>query len=557
MDAQKFLAEFGHIANAPGGVGRLRELVLQLAISGKLTNQVIGEDAADFLDEIKATREALQADGAIRVNRKVRSEECHGGWPIPPNWIWCRLGELCNFVAGKTPSRKEAKYWNSGDYPWLSIADLKHGQVVAVSGETVSEIARTEVFKSEPSPAGSLLMSFKLSIGKLSLLGFAAYHNEAIITIDPFSKVLKEYFFKCLNGFDLSAGNKAAIKGNTLNQDSLSNIFVALPPKNEISRIVAKVDELMALCDQLEAQQQARRTLQNHLRQATLQTLASATSPHELQTSWKRLADNFGQLFQEPEDVGDFRKTILTLAFRGKLGSVSEITRYATLASILAEASVNGVSKGPTRDTSAVEVLKISAGTSRADFNVDEDDFKHVDLSAEEVEKFRLLPGDLLSCRYNGNLHYVGRFSYYRGQTGRTQVNPDKLIRFRIASEHDPRYACLVINSEPARQIIEAMCATTAGNIGLSAGKLKTIEIPLPSLLEQRCIVQHVEDLMSLCDSLEAQLRGAQKVGGRLVNSAVSAFTGITPEQQEPPMKAPQTELLAPMRLGAAPDIKA
>lgn len=126
-------------------------------------------------------------------------------------------------------------------------------------------------------------MSFKLTIGKLCLLGVDSYHNEAIIRIEPFDEELKNFFFKCLNGFDLSAGNKSEIKGNTLNQDSISNIEIALPPKEEISRIVAKVDELMALCDQLEAQQQQRRTLQNQLRHATLQAVAASQSPFELQ----------------------------------------------------------------------------------------------------------------------------------------------------------------------------------------------------------------------------------------------------------------------------------
>ena len=110
-----------------------------------------------------------------------------------------------------------------------------------------------------------------------------------------------------------------------------------LPPSTEQSRIVAKVDELMALCDKLEAQQQARRKLQNKLRQSTLQAVASATSPHELQTTWARLADNFGRLFHAPEDVADLRKMASELAIRGALDVFSEPTDTSTVDVYLAE----------------------------------------------------------------------------------------------------------------------------------------------------------------------------------------------------------------------------
>ncbi len=88
-----------------------------------------------------------------------------------------------------------------------------------------------------------------------------------------------------------------------MTKERFEQLSVLLPPLEEQSRIVAKVDELMALCDTLEAQQQARRKLQNNLRQSTLQAVASATSPHDLQATWARLADNFGWLFHAPEDL--------------------------------------------------------------------------------------------------------------------------------------------------------------------------------------------------------------------------------------------------------------
>jgi type I restriction enzyme S subunit len=207
MDAQQFLAEFGHIANAPGGVPRLRSLILFFAVSGRLTQQLRNESADEFYAEILGEKERLEFGKQIRLNSKVRDEAISPPWSIPGSWRWCRFGELCSFSAGRTPSRKETKYWNTGDYPWMSIADLQHGTTISKSSETVSELARDEVFKRSPVSSGSLLMSFKLSIGKLSILGVDAYHNEAIISIEPFAEVLKDYFFKCLNRFDLFAGN--------------------------------------------------------------------------------------------------------------------------------------------------------------------------------------------------------------------------------------------------------------------------------------------------------------------------------------------------------------
>lgn len=101
-----------------------------------------------------------------------------------------------------------------------------------------------------------------------------------------------------------------------LNTSTARALPIPLPPVEEQSRIVAKVDELMTLCDTLEVQQQVRRKIQNNLRQSALQAVASATS-RDLQTAWTRLADNFGQLFNVPEDVRQLRDVVFDLALRG------------------------------------------------------------------------------------------------------------------------------------------------------------------------------------------------------------------------------------------------
>ena len=105
-------------------------------------------------------------------------------------------------------------------------------------------------------------------------------------------------------------------------------------------------------------------------------------------------------------------------------------------------------------------------------------------------------------------------------------MNPDKLIRFRVNTEtHCPRYVCYAMNAEPTREAIEAMCATTAGNIGLSAGKLKTVEIPVPALAEQRRIVAKVDELIALVNALETQLATARITAEKLMEAVVAELT--------------------------------
>jgi type I restriction enzyme S subunit len=312
-----------------------------------------------------------------------------------------------------------------------------------------------------------------------------------------------------------------------LNTKVLESLAIPLPPLAEQKRIVAKVHELMALCDRLEAQQKAREEKHGKLARAGLARFADAPTPA-----------NLGFLFHDAYtlDPAELRKLTLTLAVQGKLTSRGSAPPEDTLGSILAEASINGVSKGPTSDNSATEILRISAGTSRDDFYVDEDDFKFVELPEDEVGKYRLQPNDLLACRFNGNLHFVGRFSLYRGTSGRVQVNPDKLIRFRVKSEqHDPRYVCYAMNAAPMRLQIESMCATTAGNIGLSAGKLKTVTLPLPPLAEQRRIVAKVDQLMALVDQLEAQLAESRTAAERLMEAVAAELTSAATSKRSAP----------------------
>ena len=223
--------------------------------------------------------------------------------------------------------------------------------------------------------------------------------------------------------------------------------------------------------------------------------------------------------------MAELREAVLQLAVRGQLVPFTPASCTRALGELLTEQSVNGLAAKPQDTPTGTPILRISAGTSRRDGLVEESDYKYLDVDAGTIEKFRLVPGDLLACRFNGNLRYVGRMSLYTGCSGLTHVYPDKLIRFRVGQEVDPAYVRYAFNASDTRQKIESFCATTAGNIGISAGRLKTIEIPVPPLETQQRVVAKVDELMALCDRLEAQLAAARDHAGRVAAAVVHHLT--------------------------------
>jgi hypothetical protein len=169
-----------------------------------------------------------------------------------------------------------------------------------------------------------------------------------------------------------------------------------------------------------------------------------------------------------------------------------------TLGDLLTEDSLNGISTRPETNGLGIEILRISAGTSREDGLVDETDVKYLPIDPQKIEKYRLRQDDLLACRFNGNLGYVGRFSLYASYRRMFQVYPDKLIRFRVRQETVlPQFVRYAMNSAWGRDQIEPMCATTAGNLGISATQLKNVRVPVPSIEDQTRIIARLDSLQA------------------------------------------------------------
>ena len=235
----------------------LKNSILSLAIKGKLVEQRAEEGTAkELLKNIKAEKEKLIKEGKIKKSKPLPAiTEDEIPFEIPSSWEWVRLNDIVEFRMGKTPPRGDEKYWK-GDYKWVSISDMIDGSTIHNTKETVSETAIQEKFKFVV-PKGTMLMSFKLTVGKVSILGIDAVHNEAIISIYPFCDkdyMMRNYLFKVLPHIAVFGKTKKAIMGYTLNSDSLSKLLIPLPPLAEQQRIVAKIEELLPYCDKLTKQ---------------------------------------------------------------------------------------------------------------------------------------------------------------------------------------------------------------------------------------------------------------------------------------------------------------
>lgn len=165
--------------------------------------------------------------------------------------MMARLGDIFNLQMGKTPSRNNVRYWNNGIYNWISIADL--GSYQKYTQDTKEKISELAVHESgiKIVPADTVIMSFKLSIGKTAITNGAVYTNEAIMAFIPTGKydVLPDYFYHLFNGKDWSKGTNRAVMGVTLNKAALSEISVSVPSLDEqrkIADILDRISDLIA-----------------------------------------------------------------------------------------------------------------------------------------------------------------------------------------------------------------------------------------------------------------------------------------------------------------------
>ena len=540
MDANQLLAYFDSIADAPDALPRLRRFVLDLAVRGKLVPQdPKDEPAAELLKRIAKEKARLVKTREIkRLKRLPPIDEIP--YSLPPSWRWTRIREITNDRGQCIP---EATF----TYIDVTAIDKENG---IVSGPKL--VQATEA----PSRARKIVRKGDVvySCVRPYLLNVAVVEGDfdpkpiastAFAVLNGYGLVLPRYLWIVLRSPFMVARVEEDMRGQAypaINDADFSVLPFPLPPLAEQHRIVAKVNELMALCDGLEAAQTERETTRTRLTAASLARL-NAPDPDgaRFREEVAFALDNFASLTTRPEQVKALRQTILNLAVRGKLAPqdpddepASELLkRIAKEKKRLEKAGKirkQRMSPSLTEDASPfplppnwqwsqiAEIGLLSPRNEAAD-----------DLSASFIP-MPMIPAEYgATCSHEvrqwadikrGYTHFAegdvglakitpcfqnGKSTVFRNLTGRMGSGTTELHIVRPLFV-DPDFIVLFLKSPYFIETGIPKMTGTAGQKRVPAEYFAHSPFPLPPFDEQRRIVAKVDELMGLCDRLEARL---------------------------------------------------
>jgi type I restriction enzyme, S subunit len=488
----RFVDNFDALVDALGSSSALRRLILDLAVRGRLT----------------LPAEAATAGG--------------GPFPIPEHWAWGRGEDVFTFVT--SGSRGWASYYSDTGPLFLRIGNLDYEttdldlrSLQHVQPPKNAEGVRTRV------EAGDILISITGDTGMVGLvppnLG-EAYINQHIALARPGAKLLPAFIARVLTAPSLLGRLQSAQRGikNSLGLDDVRRLAVPVPPLAEQKRIVARVDQLMALIDDLEAKQTRKREVSSRFTKASLEALTTAAGPEEFEAAWKRVVENFPTVIDNAEKVGLVRGALIDLAVSGALtGARPGAWASQSLAQVATETRY-GTSKKCDRDTSLTPVLRIPNVVGGA---LDLSDLKYAAFNDAELEDLSLAEGDLLVVRSNGSKDLVGRASVVDARASGFAY-AGYLVRIRVNREMvEPAWIQLALRGTRLRTQIESPIRTTTGVHNINTTEILGLSLPIPSLEEQRGALARIRSLMRLCDDLEAKLRRAEDRASKLVEAVV------------------------------------
>ncbi len=463
----------------------LKNSILQLAIQGKLVEQRPEEgSAAELYQQIRAKKQQFIKAGKIKKEKplpEITEEE--KPFEIPESWMWVRLGDIVRYSIGKTPPRMESQWWGQG-IAWVSIADMPESGHVRKTKESVTNIAISKIFRGNISKAGTLLMSFKLTVGRVSILDIDAVHNEAIVSIYPLcdnENIFQQYLFKILPFVSQSGDSKEAIKGRTLNRTSISNMLVPLPSLAEQRRIVAKIEELLPYIDRYEQAWSRMDALNKRF-------------PNEIQKSILQLAVQ-GKLVEQRSEEGTAAELYQQIrAKKQQLIKTGKLKKEKHLPEITDEEKpfeipeswmwvrLDEISYGVGSKYNQIQSKEIK---KTGKYPVVSQGAKFIDGYTDLFDKVLDDPPILLFGDHTRNVKLLD-FPFVVGADG------TKLLKPLLV---DAKYCYILL----------LFCAKTMRNRGYARhfSLLVQLYLPLPPLSEQKRIVAKIEELLGACEKLK------------------------------------------------------
>ncbi|MBF0408757.1 MAG: restriction endonuclease subunit S [Candidatus Riflebacteria bacterium] len=546
---------FDAALETPDGIKKLRGLILTLAMQGKLVKQDPNDQpASELLKEIEAEKKRLLKEGKIRKQEPfppIKKDEIP--YELPRGWEWVMLGEISarihyGFTASANASLKNIRL--------LRITDIQDNKVnwESVPGCTITE---KEANQYKLNNNDILIARTGGTIGKSYLvenLRFEAVFASYLIRVVPPTNIYVRYLKLCIESPLYWRQLYAKCSGTgqpNVNGTSLSTLLLSLPPLAEQHRIVAKIDQLMALCDTLESLRVERNQKRLTVHTAAINALLKAQDKTAFDTSWQFITSHFNELYSVPENVAELRKTILQLAVMGKLVPQNPNDQPASELLKEIEAEKNRLEKEgkikkqePLPPVKAEEMLfelpkdwkwlrlgdisSVNMGQS-PDGKSYNDEGRGVPLVNGPVEfggkgpfdktvasKFTTSPtkmchkGDLLLC--------------VRGSTtGRTNIagfvscigRGVAALRSFIFNSY---FNYFILSSR--KILFDSGTGSTFPNI--SYDKIISLPFPLPPLAEQRRIVAKIDQLMTLCDELEIMIASATDKQTTILNAVLS-----------------------------------
>ncbi|MED7774404.1 restriction endonuclease subunit S [Aeromonas dhakensis] len=499
------------------GIKKLRELILELAVRGKLVPQDPGDEPASvLLERIAAEKTRLVKEGKIKKPKalpEISEEEQY--FDLPSTWSWVRLNDIADYNGRPNIEPNNIK----GDVWLLDLEDIEK-DTSKLLYRAFYEERESKSNKSTFKCGDVLYGKLRPYLNKVIIADLDGVCTTEIVPIVPGDGLHPAYLKYLLKSPAFQRYVNSLMYGVKMprlgTEDAIKSVH-PLPPLAEQHRIVAKVDELMALCDQLEQCSESQLAAHQTLVETLLATLTDSCDADELAQNWARLSTHFDTLFTTETSIDALKQTILQLAVTGTLVSWGNNVREEKLKNCISFGPRNGFSPKETTEDTGFYVLKLGA-TSYGSLNLTE--IKNIDVAIEKESHLFIRKNDILIQRGN-SANYVGSNCLVECDVDGI-IYPDLMMKIMVNHKVSAKYLSLWLSSPRSRCFMWDRMTGTSGTMPkISKKVVEEIPVMVPLMACQNDIVAKVDELMTLCDQLKSRLQTSQKTHLKLVDALV------------------------------------